>query len=107
MSCLYSCEIFGHGRERCGVCAFVLMCVITVNTSMCVGYGVRASKEGEVENTAFGFTVSKILSTYFMTWCFHFSIPMLEQWFSDFSKHQNYLENRFLGPSSGDSVSVG
>lgn len=59
MSLLYSCEIFDHGRERC-VCACVLMCVIKVNTGMCVGYGVRASTEGEVENTAFGFTVSKI-----------------------------------------------
>lgn len=60
VSTLYSFERVDYGREKC-MCACELICVIKLNTSRWVGYGVRASREGEVENTTFGIKFLKCI----------------------------------------------
>lgn len=78
------------------------VCKIKVNISMYIGYGVRTNREGEVESTAFDLAGS-ITN-------FQILVSVLKQWFSNFSEHQDYLENLlhgFLGSFPGDSLGVG
>ena len=62
----------------------------------------ESHREGEVKNTAvFGLAVTiKTFNIHIpMPSHFHFLVSMLEQWFLNFSEHENYLEN--LGQISG------
>lgn len=77
------------------------VCKIKVNINMYIGYGVTAKREGEIESTTFELAGS-ITN-------FQILVSALEQWFSNFSEHQDYLENLlhgFLGSFLGDSLGV-